>query len=75
MVSMKNTMDVDMCVIIITKFYVCVIIITKFYVLSKGAWVTVYAYSNRSMFVFLERSLAKVHLLVLILESLIKFHL
>jgi hypothetical protein len=75
MVSMQNTMDVDMCVIIITKFYVCVLIITKFYVLSKGAWVMVYAYSNRSMFVFLERSLAKVHLLVLILESLIEFHL
>jgi hypothetical protein len=65
MVSMKNMMDV----------YIYVIIITKSYVVSTIAFVIVYAYSNIPRFSFLERSLDKVQLLVLILESLIDFYL
>jgi hypothetical protein len=61
MVSIQNIKDVN----------ICIIIVTKFYVVSKTTCVMVYEYSNMPRFSFLEIHLAQVHIFVLILESLI----
>lgn len=47
--------------------YICFIIITKLYVVFAPACVTICAYYNIPGFAFIERSLAQVKLLMLIL--------